>query len=193
MKEEILQKMVECYNERKQCQENYEKKKLELKELKEDPKVKEYLDLVKEVNGISNQNRNIVSWTKDDMINAAYNEYKREIVETHGIIVYMGTFMHSSERDIIHGPSYISLRRDNPKAEFRVYRDIEKSYHEEFELPIKECSEFEKNHTIIIPRTILREDYFNKLQKEFIADMIIHGQEEAVNKVLEKTKDIRLK
>jgi len=192
MKEEILQKMVESYNKKKKMQDDYSAKKSKLKKLTEDPKVKEYLELYKEVNGISNQNRNIMSWTQEDIINASYNEYKCEIETTHGIVVYMGTFMYSSECDIVHGPSYISLKRDDPKAEFRVYRDIEKPYHEEFSLSIKECNEFESNHTIIIPRTILREEYFNELQKEFIADMIIHGQEEAVNKVLEKTKDIRL-
>ena len=105
---------------------------------------------------------------------------------TNEIYLCMGTFMMNNICDIEHGSSDIRLNRDDPRAEYRIYRNIE----DEFSrlIPIHKCEEFERNHKVIIPKTIYTERYYYELQREFIRIAISEGQEIACKKILERRK-----
>ena len=93
--------------------------------------------------------------------------------------------MSGYECDIVHGSSDIRLSRDNPRAEYCIYSNIEDGCSEY--VSIKKCEKFEMMHNVIIPNTnIFTDAYFIKLQKEFFSLAVTFGQEEAKKRILEK-------
>ena len=108
------------------------------------------------------------------------------IDDTNEIYVCLGTFMLDNICDIVNGPSDIRLDRDDSRAEYRIYRNIENNYSEQ--IPIRKCEEFEKTHKVIIPNTTSIERYYYELQKEFITLAVTEGQEKACKKILNRNK-----
>ena len=94
--------------------------------------------------------------------------------------------MMSSSCDIEHGPSDIRLNRDDPRVEYRIYRNIENG--DSKCKPIRKCDEFERIHKIIIPKTTFTQAYYHELQKKFITLAITEGQSSAVLKILKQKK-----
>ena len=107
--------------------------------------------------------------------------------ETNDIYLCLGTFRMDDICDIVHGPRDIRLKRDDPKAEYRIYRNIEDGFSEQ--IPIHKCDEFERIHKIIFPKVdYLADKYFYELQREFIKLSIFQGQKTACKKILSKNK-----
>ncbi len=185
MKEEILQKIKKEYQSRCDLQKDIKNMESRLEKLEQVPEVREYLSLLDKLEEVDNDR--VLKWKNDKMISDAYSLYRKEIDETNGIFVCLGTFRISNEADIVHGRSDIRLSYDDSTAEFRSYVDLEKSMLDSFSLPISLCSDFESQHTVIFPSVFSSERYFYQLQKEFLNDAISSGQEQAVHNVLVKT------
>ena len=59
----------------------------------------------------------------------------------------------------------------------------------EKEIKIDKCEQFERENKIIFPNTsISNRRFYYELQKEFINDIIIDGQDRAVERILKKVK-----
>lgn len=184
MKEEILQSIKKEYQEKKQQQNNTIEILKKIEELEQNEIVKEYLNLTEQINTVDYSQ--IIAQNKDDLLESAFRKHSNLIKETNGIYVCLGTFMMDNICDIEHGPSDYRVRRNDPKAEYRVYQDLE-NYNTK-QIPIKQCEEFENTHTVIIPKTILTEKYYYELQREFLKNAVKYGQEKACQKVLKKIK-----
>jgi len=185
MEQEVMYKIKIRYEAGLRRRKKYSDLFKELEELEKDEKIKKYLDLKKRLERFDY--KKIINETDEEILSRTFLSYQYEINETNEIYLYLGTFMLEGFCDIEHGPRDIRLKRDDPKAEFRQYRNIEDGYSEE--IPIHKCEEFEKTHTIIFPEIEeLAEKYFYEIQKEFIKIAVTEGQEEAYKKILTKNK-----
>ena len=180
MKEEILNRIKINYNNQLERQNKYKEMLDRKKELEKEPLVIEYLSI------LENMDDKILSFTENQMLdNVVYKEL-RNIEETNGIYVYLGTYSYSNEIDIVHGSHDNRVNYNDEKADYRVYRDLESRYG--FELKIVECEKFERENNVIFPKRYLTEQYFCELQLEFFRDCIEDGQEKAVSRVMRKVK-----
>lgn len=179
MKEETLQKIKEDYKQIIEKRNHLLQLCEEITKLEEDENVKKYLKIKEELSKIDYKNQ--IKETDSYILDAVFWRYQRLIqdIDTNDIYVYMGTYMLDNICDIEHGPSDIRLKDDDPRAQYRIYRNIENGYSKE--IPISECDEFEKNHKVIT------DENFYTLQKEFIMTAVNEGQEEACRKILSRT------
>lgn len=182
MEEEILKQIVNEYKEQQQKKEKYSKIKDRINELAKTKEVKEYLELINLSQNLDY--KRVIDINESDIIINAFRRNSLKITTTNEIYVYLGTFKLSNVFDIEHGPSDERVERDSNQAEYRIYRDIEKC--DSIEIPIKQCEEFEKNNKIVFPRTIFKEKYYYELQKEFLEDSVLLGQEVAYTRILRK-------
>ena len=120
------------------------------------------------------------------IIESIFYKYQNQIKETNNIYIYLGTFKLSDEYDIVHGPSDERVNYDDSKAQYRIYINLENGM--EKEIKIDKCEQFERENKIIFPNTSINRGYYYELQKEFINDIIIDGQDRAVERILKKVK-----
>lgn len=182
MKEEVLQTIKEDYEKTKERRTNILDISKQLATLEGFDMIKEYLKLREELECVGD--KKITEQTESQILNSSFRSHRYLIKETNEIYVCMGTFMLSNTYDIEHGPTDYRLKRDDPHAEYRIYKDIEND--ENIRIPINMCEEFESTHKVIIPKTSLTEKYFYLIQKEFIEIAINEGQAVACRKILSK-------
>ena len=180
MEEEIINKIKKEYNKRKVAKERSLKIISRKQELENDPKVQEYLKLNNMI--INSKCEQKIKQSNDEIIESIFNKYKYSIRETNNIYVYLGTFVVSNEYDIVHRPSDIRVSYDDPKAQFRIYINLENNIEEI--IKINDCDKFEEENNIIFPITYNKRNYHYELQKEFSKDIIIDGQERACERDL---------
>ena len=124
--------------------------------------------------------------TDEDLLYSALCSVR--INETNNIYVYMGTFKKNHECDIEHGANDYRVNKNDPDADYRIYRNLEfMAYQDgyEIEIPIKECESFEQNHIVIYPQgTCLCDQYYLKLRDEFFDTAILDSQEKALEKIM---------
>lgn len=183
MQNEVVDKMKEEFEKRKKSKERCQKMVVRVNELREEPLVKEYLKLISLLDNIDSEV--VLNWDDDDMVNKAFCMYKRDIIETNGIYVCMGTFQGSIETDIEHGASDYRLSKNDSNAEYRIYRNLETE--DDIRKKIEDCKKFEEENTVIYPKTLFAEKAFYELQSEFISDVVRGNQEVAVAKIFQKT------
>ena len=186
MKEEMLEKIKRDYHELEKEYQMHGEKLTRLKELESHPLVKEYLMLQEELKELSP--RKMTEEKRLDFASEAYAMNSRHIKETNSIFVYLGTYKNRLSRDIFHGPESTRVKYDDPSATYRMYADLEKQKFEALEIAIQNCDLFEQTHRIIYPKSYNTGYEFYDLQNEFVLDAIELGQEEAVKRVLEKSK-----
>ena len=184
MEQEILDKIIKNYNQGLERKKHYEDLLKKITKLEEDEKIKEYITLKKRLEQVDY--KKIIGETDSQILDSTFNSYKYMIDDTNEIYVCLGTFMLDNICDIVNGPSDIRLDRDDSRAEYRIYRNIENNYSEQ--IPIRKCEEFEKTHKVIIPNTTSIERYYYELQKEFITLAVTEGQEKACKKILNRNK-----
>lgn len=182
MEQEILQKIKDDYERRKQERTNLQNLMQEIKNLEETETVKKYLSLTEKLDSIKFKKNLLVS--DMELLDLSFRSYCYSIRSTNNIYVCLGTFMLDSCCDIVHGPSDIRLKYDDPRAEYRIYRNIEDGYSKQ--IPIRKCALFELNNKVIFPQTSKTDKFYYELQREFISTMIKHGQEEACKRILTK-------
>jgi len=176
LEESILNKIRIEYENKKNIQNEYKKNINRLKELEENELIKEYLilsNIIKDKNYLE-----ILTLTDEEILNSLLLLYSDKIEKTNNIIVYLATFAKSKNNE------YIKVNRDNSKAEFRMYADLEKDISLSINIPIKEADEYEKNNNVIIPQTIFTDLYFYDLQKKFMKEAILSNQKQAIVKIL---------
>ena len=184
MTEEVLKEIKKDYEQRKETRNHLSEVLEEIIKLEEDDTVKKYLNLKKELESINY--KKIIEQSDEQILYSSFYNNRYMIIETNDIYICMGTFMMDSICDIVHGPSDIRLNRDDPRAEYRIYRNIEDGYSEV--ISMRKCEEFERMHKVIIPNIYWTEKYFYELQKEFIKITLEEGQEAAYKRVLSKNK-----
>lgn len=180
MEQKILDEIKDKYNTKLKILKKYEVLTKRIGELEENEFVKEYMELITILK--NHEGKDMKTWNDNKLIESAFRNCICNIQETNGIYVYIGTYMSSHECDIVHGSSDIRLNRDDPKAEYRIYKNIETSDSEM--VSVKQWDEFEKTHKIIYPKTTLTDSFFYAAQNEFFSIAIKESQETACNKIL---------
>lgn len=182
MKEELLVKIREDLEIEKKRLKEYNDKIKRIKELMKDEKVKEFLDLTSLDYKVGNSNKMVT----DDIIASIYSKYLYIIREsdTNGLYVYLGTYAYNDEMDIVHGSRDYRVSYDSPKADYRLYQNIELWGSEH--ILIRKCEEFEKTHTIINPNVPFSDKAFYEIQKDFFIRAVKDNQESAKRMVLRK-------
>lgn len=180
----LLEEIKADYVRRKEERANLNKLYSELAELEATPQVKRYLALQEEIKRVKFIKNIMVS--DEELLDLSFRTHQYRIKNTNEIYVCLGTFRLDSCCDIVHGPSDIRLKYDDPKAEYRTYRNIEDGYSKQ--IAIKNCPQFEVTHKVIFPETSRTDRFYYELQREFITAMIEEGQEVACAKILARTK-----
>ena len=183
MEQEILNKIRKSYKDGLKRQEKYLEILKQVQELEQDENVKRYIELKNRLGQVDYQK--IIGETETQILERAFNSWQYAINETNGIYLCLGTFMMERTCDIEHGPKDIRLERNDPKAEYRIYRNIEDGYSEV--ISIKNCEQFEKTYKVLF----LKDDFFAdrdfyELQREFMIIAVTKGQREACKKILSK-------
>ena len=165
----------------------YEEKKRRLEFLKNNRLVKEYISLCEELGDYR-----VDSFMKredDTQLRYLFGEFCRKSKTTNGIYIYLGTYKYVYDSDIIHGDTDEQVNYNDERASYSLYRNIESDSSIMIGLVHREA--FENSHVIIYPNR----DYlscrmvnFDKLQTEFARDCINCGQDEAVKRVLAKSR-----
>ncbi len=159
-----------------------------LETLQNNKYVKEYIALSEELGSVD------VSYFKnnarDDDVLLRHLFYKAcgDSKTNNGIYVYLGTYKSDPN---LWNPE-IQVDRDDEESTYSKYWNIESDLYGVVD--IGKRKEFENNHKIIYPD----ENYvsrgtvaFSRIQTEFARDLIDYGQEEAVKRVLAKSRKIK--
>lgn len=182
MKEELLHRIKSEFLQQKEevCKHN---RKIErINELLEVPEVKEYIQLSDQVKSNEKQ----VELSVEDMIFKIYNRYLCMIREdeTNNIYVYLGTYQYNYDIGVVHSSKDIRVEYNSTNACYREFQDIEQI--SSISVPIDECEEFEKKHTIIYPKSYLTLKKFYEIQKDFVMALINGNQKSAKAYILTK-------
>ena len=186
MKPEMLEKIKRDYFKLKEEYQTNIDELTRLKELEKHPLVQEYLRLQQEIEEFSP--KKITEEHCLDFASEAYAMNSHHIKETNSIFVYLGTYKNTSSKDVLRGPESIRVKYNDPTAEYRLYVDLEKHRIDTLEIPLQNCTLFEQTHRIIFPKSYNTAREFYDLQNAFILDAIKLGQEEAIKRVLAKSK-----
>lgn len=119
-----------------------------------------------------------------DITASIYRNYLYRIDKdaTNGIYVYRGTYKISDEIDIVHGTHDIRVNYHSSLAYYRQYYDIEQI--DPINIPIDQCEQFEKEHTILYLDYLGRKFY--TIQEEFFTKTIKRNQDAARKYILRK-------
>lgn len=183
MKQELLDSIKEEYSMRKERRKKLQEKQKRKAKLEENRWVKEYLELEEELN--YRDNLKLANQTDSEILVNSFRKYMNMVDETNDIYVYIGTYENANYIDIEHGPTDERVDRNSPKADYRLYRNLENDC-DCLNVPIKKCDEFEREHKVIILKTSLPGTQFYEIQKEFIELAVKKGQEEACKQILKK-------
>lgn len=184
MTNEELAKIRKKFKDLQENRTKFLKVSRELELLEENPIVKEYLKLFAFFDDMSGYDFD--EKTDDDLLVMALHYVS--INETNNIYVCVGTFQNNYEYDIEHGSTDYRVNKDDPDADYRIYRNLEQETDEIKEI-IDNCEKFEQGHIVIYPRcpqtnTHLCERYYQKLRTEFLRTSVYESQEKALQKVL---------
>lgn len=176
MKEELLNKIrdeVESVkNENRKINDKYTR----LKELENNPLVREYLFLLSEYN---KGKIKYINEQDNKIIDNIYIKYLKQIDEdsSNKIYVYMGTYVKSNSSDR-------RVSRYSKDADYSIYRNLELI--DDIVIPIEECDYFEKENLVIYPQTNFRELEYGDIQRNFFYESVVNGQDSAKKKILKK-------
>ncbi len=183
MKEETLNEIRREVKELKRKNEEINRKSRRIQELEQDIKVREYLRLrgVKEI-----RIKEHLETDEDTLVTKVYYKHLRNINEndTNKIYAYLGTYKSSYETDIEHGSSDIRVDYLDPKAEYRIFQDLEQDT--QITIPISKCIEFESTHKIIYLKGYRLWGKYYNIQKEFFTVSVKSNQEKASELILRK-------
>lgn len=180
MEKEILESIKASYQGRKNIQNEAMSIQTELAELEKDEQVKRYLAL-KEISERPTYEQ-ALSWTENEMLDEAIALQERKIKNTNGIYLYLGTYFDGESRKTWN----ISFKvdRNDPRAKYSTYIDIEKQMRDVIQVPITERENFEQTHHVLLPSTVLTEEYYHVVRRAFIKEAMTTSQEDAVQKIL---------
>lgn len=183
MKEELLILLKEELEKIKIENNEHNQKVKRIKELQKDSKVKEYIKLI---SLFKNEELKQINLSDTQIISSLYNRYLHKIQkeDTNGIYIYLGTYEYNNEVDIIHGSNDFRVNYNSPKANYRIYKNIEYTYGES--IPIEMCDEFEKEHIVIKPNTYFKNKIYYQIQEDFFIKAVKTNQESAKKMIIKK-------
>lgn len=185
MKKEELELLREAYKSLIRQKEEIIELERKIKLFEKLPDVKEYIKAINLYNEKTYKKNNMEKKDNSYFINRVINTHK--ITPTNDIYVYIGTYKYSDEIDIVHCSNDILVDRNNNKADYCVYYNLEVSSHSlnsSVEIPYTKADEFEKNHNVIFPNNILKgKKYFYDLQNEYFETAILESEEKALEKI----------
>lgn len=185
MREELLKLVKKDFEREKKRQKELKIKLKRKANLEQNKWVKEYLELKEELD--ESFDKELVDKTDSQILRSSYASNVKQEDSTNNIYMYMGTYRRSNEIDVVHGANDYRIEYDSPKADYRLYKNLEYEYDYEM-IPISQCCEFEKTHNFIHAKGYMREAKFYKIQEEFIELAVKYGQEEACKRILKKYK-----
>lgn len=184
MKQELLDSIRKEFDMKKEKRKKLKEKQKRKAELEQNKWVKEYLELKEELS--DRDNLQLVNQTDSEILERSFRNHIHMIDgDTNEIYVYLGTYRYTDEIDIVHTARDDRVDRNSPKADYRLYKNIEDDLDTQ-QVPIGRCDEFEKEHKIIILKTCLPGEKFYQIQKEFMELAVKKGQTEACKQILEK-------
>lgn len=185
MKKEELELLREEYKSLIRQKEEIIELERKIKLLEKLPEVKEYIEAINLYNEKTYKKNNMEKKDNSYFINRIINTHK--ITPTNDIYVYIGTYKYSDEIDIVHCSNDILVDRNNNKADYCVYYNLEVgtyNINSSVEIPYIKADEFEKKHNIIFPNNVLRrKEYFYDLQNEYFETAILESEEKALEKI----------
>ncbi len=186
MTEELLKQLRDEVTIKKTNNEKQNTKVQRIKELEDDPNVREYIYLI----GLSKFNTLFNYEDDDQIVSSIYNKYIYLIQEdeTNGIYVYLGTFRYSDEIDIVHSSCDIRVKYDDKRADYRLYKNIEQVFAKK--ININDCKSFERENIILNPNSYYKEKEYYNIQKEFFITAVKKGQEAARRRILKKYPEL---
>lgn len=187
MKPEVLEKIKRDYLNIQDEYKTYYRRVQRLEMLEQHPLVQEYLQLKEEL--ATSSIAKTIRESRLDSAARAFAAHAGSIKVTNYIFVCLGTYIDSAKYDNPGGSGNYQVEYNHLDAEYRIYADIEKPIFHSIKIPISFCSEFEKTHRIIYLKKFYSECEFYDLQDQFFLDAIEVGQEEAIKRVLAKSKN----
>lgn len=162
----------------------------EKKQLECDPKVRRYLEINRILNLDSGYSFHGIEKESDSQIvERAISCVK--LSNTKNIYIYMGTFKCNNVYDIIYGPDDTRVNRNDKKAIYSLYRNLElSSFEETYELKIsiKKREKFEEENIVVFPpENYFNDKFYSELRVAYFKEVIQNGQEEAFEKILCRT------
>lgn len=182
MREDILELIKKNSESRKEKKDKLINLVKRMKELRENEAVREYLNLVEQIE--SSNYVKMISNSDESILISSFRCHMYLIEDTNEIYLCMGAYMLEDTCDIEHGPKDIRLNDRDPRVQYKKYMDIEKEYC--ICVPINECEEFEASHKIIFTNNLQTRKIYRNIQKEFISTALEEGQEKACQKILNK-------
>ena len=164
---------------------DYDKKKIIIDEIinlkkKLDNKILELMDL-----GIDASLYDAVHNNKDEKI-INIELYKNSLPklresDTNGIYVYLGTYKYNNYDYDGHFMNVEQVDRNNRKADFRLYQNIEQK--SQLTLAITSANTFEESHYVIYPINTDNNVAFRNILEKFIDGLINDYQDDVVNEL----------
>ena len=152
----------------------------EIKKLEETDEIKKYLNLLNLFT--TGRNTGIEKFTNKKIIDIAVSN--TTITPDEEMYVYIGTYKYNNEIDIVHGSCDILVSRNDHKANYVLYQNLEAKYYETVQIPYTKADEFESTHKIIFPQNVAnKQRYFYDLQSEYFETMVFESPEKAKEKV----------
>ena len=184
MNQEILGELREKFKERKVEIKEHNKKVLRVRELMQDEKVREYINLVNDKFNYEYINMNNV-----DVIGEIYRPYMAKMREQDrgNVYFYLGTYSFYYHYDVSDGCVDKKVNYDDPLADYRLYWNLEGGV--PIRISIKESKKFEEDNIIICTYYHDAKDYYY-IQKEYLANMVTVGEEKAKKRLLKKYKKL---
>ena len=126
MEKEIIS-LIKKECKRKQAQrEHYLEVLKQIEELEANESVRKYIKLKGELEKSNYQK--IINETDEQILYNTFYSHLHMIKNPEDIYICLGTFMMDNICDIEHGPHDIRLQSDDPRAEYRIYRNLEDGY-----------------------------------------------------------------
>lgn len=187
MKKELIEKIKEEIVDLKYKQKIIRDSIVELDELKQNQSVKRFLELLE---FDTEKNRRFIIKNEIGLLGVVYNKYGRFLNENNNIYFCMGTYTNSNKNVFEQGFGFFALDRDDPRALFRIYINLENES-DYIKVPIEECELFEIEHKVIFPKysCVNFKEYY-KVSEEFFRTIILEGQDVAIEKVLSLKKNV---
>lgn len=189
MTNDELKKLRKKYNDLITLRKSVEFLINEKKELEKDPKIRRYLEINRILNLDNTYSFHGIEKENDSQIIERAISCVRP-TNTKNIYIYMGTFRCNNEYDIIYGPDDTKVNRNDPKAVYSLYRNLElRSFEDNYEVKIgiKKREKFENDNIVIFPQENYSSDkFYHELRNAYFKEAIQNGQEKAFEKILYK-------
>lgn len=166
MKQETLIKIKESYERLEKKQKKIEKIWDRVDDLEKNPLIKEYLNLKEQIKLLDYKERNL---SDSDLLEVCANSYLTYMEDTNDIYVCLGI---------------VFLTEKGIKRKYKRYINLESSNDNKL-IPIEQCELFESIHSVV---EVSYPTEYKEIQKKFILNAMVEGQDIACQKVLSRRK-----